>query len=297
MAGAGAGRGVGALPGTGPEIAMQIDAFQMDQERGGRPVADRLMLDLDGWEGPLDVLLQLARDQKVDLARISILRLADQYLEFVERIRQTQLDLAAEYLVMAAWLAYLKSRLLLPEPEPEAEDELSPAEMAAALAFRLQRLQAMRDAGDRLFTGRLLGRDVFGRGNPEDLEVVSRSIFDLELYDLLKAYSDHVVRHSVRTLTVEAPDLWSVENALERLENMLGLGRLPDWSVLMAFLPPIGGDGLKMKSAMASTFVAALELAKQGRLVLRQDGAAYSPIYVKSAGPGKRGEPGGRGDD
>ena len=261
---------------------MQIDAFQMDQERGGRPVADRLMLDLDGWEGPLDVLLQLARDQKVDLARISILRLADQYLEFVERIRQTQLDLAAEYLVMAAWLAYLKSRLLLPEPEPEAEDELSPAEMAAALAFRLQRLQAMRDAGDRLFTGRLLGRDVFGRGNPEDLEVVSRSIFDLELYDLLKAYSDHVVRHSVRTLTVEAPDLWSVENALERLENMLGLGRLPDWSVLMAFLPPIGGDGLKMKSAMASTFVAALELCKQGRLVLRQDGAAYSPIYVKA---------------
>ena len=164
--------------------------------------------------------------------------------------------------------------------------------MAAALAFRLQRLQAMRDAGATLFTRRLLGRDVFGRGAPEDLEVVSRSIFDLDLYDLLKAYSDHVVRHSVRTLTVEAPDLWSVENALQRLENMLGLGRLPDWSVLMAFLPPMGGDGLKMKSAMASTFVAALELTKQGRLVLRQDGAAYSPIYVKA---GQRTQ--GAGDD
>ena len=261
---------------------MQIDAFEVDGERAGRPIADRLMLDLDVWEGPLDVLLQLARDQKVDLARISILKLAEQYLEFVNKVRQTQLDLAAEYLVMAAWLAYLKSRLLLPEPEPVAEDELSPAEMAAALAFRLQRLQAMQDVGAKLFTGRLLGRDVFRRGDPEDVEVISRSIFDLDLYDLLKTYADHVVRHSVRTLTVEAPDLWSVENALQRLESMLGLGRLPDWSVLMAFLPPMGGDGLKMKSAMASTFVAALELCKQGRLVLRQDGAAYSPIYVKA---------------
>lgn len=261
---------------------MQIDAFEPDGERAGRPIGERLVLDLDGWEGPLDVLLQLARDQKVDLARISILKLADQYLDFIEKIRQTQLDLAAEYLVMAAWLAYLKSRLLLPEPEPEAEDELSPAEMAAALAFQLRRLQAMRDAGDALFKRGLRGRDVFVRGAPEDVEVISRSIFDLELYDLLKTYADHVVRHSVQTLTVEAPDLWSVEDALQRLENMLGLGRLPDWSVLMSFLPPVGGDGLKIKSAMASTFVAALELTKQGRLSLRQDGGAYSPIYVKA---------------
>jgi segregation and condensation protein A len=261
---------------------MQIDAFEPDTERAGRPPGERLVLDLDGWEGPLDVLLQLARDQKVDLARISILKLADQYIEFIGRIRQTQLDLAAEYLVMAAWLAYLKSRLLLPEPEPEAEDELSPAEMAAALAFRLRRLQAMRDAGEGLFQRKLLGRDLFPRGEPEDMEVVSRSIFDLDLYDLLKTYADHVVRHSVQTLTVEAPDLWSVEDALLRLENMLGLGRLPDWSVLMSFLPPVGVDPLKIKSAMASTFVAALELAKQGRLVLRQDGSAYSPIYIKA---------------
>ncbi len=271
---------------------MQIDAFEVDGERAGRPVADRLMLDLDVWEGPLDVLLQLARDQKVDLARISILKLAEQYLEFVNKVRQTQLDLAAEYLVMAAWLAYLKSRLLLPEPEPVAEDELSPAEMAAALAFRLRRLQAMKDAGTALFGRKLLGRDVFGHGQPDGIEVISHSVFDLDLYDLLKAYADHVVRHSVRTLTVEAPDLWSVEDALQRLESMLGLGRLPDWSVLMAYLPALEGDDLKMKSAMASTFVAALELAKQGRLVLRQDGGAYSPIYVKA---GQRG--GERHDD
>ncbi len=274
---------------------MQIDAFEADEDKAARPAAERLMLDLDGWEGPLDLLLQLAREQKVDLAHISILKLADQYVEFVQKLRQSQLDLAAEYLVMAAWLAYLKSRLLLPDPEPEPGDEPTPAEMAEALAFRLRRLQAMQDAGAGLFRRRLLGRDVFGRGEPEALEVVSRSVFDLDLYDLLKAYADHVVRHSVRTLTVEASDLWSVDDALARLESMLGLGRLPDWSVLMAFLPAIEGDALRMKSAMASTFVAALELTKQGRLVLRQDGAAYSPIYVKSAGRGNRRE--GRGDD
>ncbi|BAE51330.1 segregation and condensation protein A [Paramagnetospirillum magneticum] len=260
-------------------------AFE-EESRPGRAPAERLLLDLDGWEGPLDVLLQLARDQKVDLAKISILKLADQYLEFVQKVGRDQIDLAAEYLVMAAWLAYLKSRLLLPEPEPEPGEELSPAEMAAALAFRLQRLEAMQKSGAALFGRRLLNRDVFARGAPEDIEVVNRSIFDLDLYDLLKAYADHVVRNSVRTLTVEAPDLWSVENALARLESMLGIGALPDWSVLMAYLPAIEGDTLKMKSAMASTFVAALELAKQGKLVLRQDGAAYSPIYIR-AGQGE----------
>jgi segregation and condensation protein A len=261
-------------------------AFEEDAERPGRAPAERLLLDLDGWEGPLDVLLQLARDQKVDLARISILRLADQYLDFVQKVGRDQIDLAAEYLVMAAWLAYLKSRLLLPEPEPEPGEELSPAEMAAALAFRLQRLEAMQKAGAGLFARRLLGRDVFARGAPEEIEVRSRSIFDLDLYDLLKAYADHVVRNSVRTLTVEAPDLWSVEHALARLEAMLGIGSLPDWSVLMAYLPAIEGDPLKMKSAVASTFVAALELAKQGKLVLRQDGGVYSPIYIR-AGTGE----------
>lgn len=271
-------------------MATQIDAFEADEERGGRPPSERLMLDLDGWEGPLDVLLQLARDQKVDLARISILKLAEQYLEFVHKLRNTQIDLAAEYLVMAAWLAYLKSRLLLPDPEPEPGEELSPAEMAAALAFRLRRLQAMQDAGAALFRRKLLRRDVFGQGAPERLEIISRSIFELDLYDLLKAYADHVVRNSVRTLTVEAPDLYSVEQALSRLEAMLGIGSLPDWSVLMAFLPALGGDALKMKSAMASTFVAALELCKQGRLVLRQDGQAYSPIYVKASDRAGEGE-------
>lgn len=256
--------------------------FQEDEEGDGRDESERLVLDLDGFEGPLDVLLALAREQKVDLARLSILRLADQYLEFVQRVRQKHLDLAAEYLVMAAWLAYLKSRLLLPEPEPDQDGLPTAAEMAEVLAFRLRRLEAMQRAGTGLVTRPQLGRDIFARGAPDEVPVVTRSIFDVQLFDLLKAYADHIVRTSVRTLTIEAPDLYSVEDALKRLENLLG--RMPDWSVLSSYLPQFEGDPLKMKSAVASTFIAALELAKQGRLQLRQDGGAYSPIYVKSLG-------------
>ena len=259
---------------------MQVDVFQEDEGTPQRSAEDRLVLDLDGFEGPLDVLLALAREQKVDLAKISILKLADQYLEFVHRIRSRHLDLAAEYLVMAAWLAYLKSRLLLPEPEPEQEGELSAAEMADILAFRLRRLEAMQKIGSTLVNRARLGRDIFARGEPESVSVITHSLFDVQLFDLLKAYSDHVVRTSVRTLHIEAPDLYSVEDALRRLEHMLGT--MPDWSVLSAYLPAIHGDPLKMKSAVASTFIAALELAKQGRLQLRQDGGAYSPIYVKA---------------
>ncbi|MBR9970471.1 segregation and condensation protein A [Magnetospirillum sulfuroxidans] len=259
---------------------MQADVFQADNDGPQRSPEERLVLDLEGFEGPLDVLLTLARDQKVDLAKISILKLADQYLEFVNRIRQRHLDLAAEYLVMAAWLAYLKSRLLLPEPEPEQEDLPSAAEMADILAFRLRRLEAMQRLGTGLVNRARLGRDVFVRGEPEEVAVVTHSLFDVQLFDLLKAYSDHVVRTSVRTLHIEAPDLYSVEDALRRLERMLGT--MPDWSVLSAYLPSFQGDALKMKSAMASTFIAALELAKQGRLQLRQDGGPYSPIYVKT---------------
>jgi segregation and condensation protein A len=258
---------------------MLGDVFQEDDEQQ-RPEGERLLLDLEGFEGPLDVLLALARDQKVDLTRISILKLADQYLEFVQRVRQHHLDLAAEYLVMAAWLAYLKSRLLLPEPEPDQDGLPSAAEMAEVLAFRLRRLEAMQKAGTGLITRPQLGRDFFGRGAPDDVPVVTRSIFDVQLFDLLKAYADHIVRTSVRTLTIEAPDLYSVEDALRRLEKLLG--QMPDWSVLSAYLPQFEDDPLKMKSAMASTFIAALELAKQGRLQLRQDGGPYSPIYVKA---------------
>ena len=255
---------------------MSEDDFQDDDS----PVGERLLLDLDGFEGPLDVLLALAREQKVDIAKLSITRLADQYLEFVHRIRQRHLDLAAEYLVMAAWLAYLKSRLLLPEPEPEPGDMPTAAEMAEILAFRLRRLEAMQSAGTALMVRPRLGQQFFARGEAEEIPVVTTSLYDVQLFDLLKAYADHVVRTSVRTLHIEAPDLYSVEDALRRLERMLG--RLPDWSVLSSYLPPIQGDSLKAKSAVASTFIAALELARQGKVQLRQDGGPYSPIYIKA---------------
>ena len=156
--------------------------------RGDVAAPSELVVDLDGYEGPIDVLLSLARDQKVDLTKISILQLADQYLAFISAARQMRLEIAADYLVMAAWLAYLKSRLLLPEPQPE--DEPSGAELAAALAFQLQRLEAMQQAGVRLMAGPLLGRDVFPRGAPEGLPLVSRFAYDATLYDLLKAYGD-----------------------------------------------------------------------------------------------------------
>jgi len=256
-------------------------AEEFDEDNRAASGDDRLILDLEGYEGPLDLLLSLARDQKVDLARISILKLADQYLEFVARVRQRHLDLAAEYLVMAAWLAYLKSRLLLPEPEEVVEGEMSAAEMAEALAARLRHLELIRQAGAQLLALPRLGRDFHRRGETQDFGDVTRSVYDLGLYDLLKAYADHVVRTSVRTLHVEAADLWSVDDALRRLERLLG--RMPEWSVLSAFLPAIDGDPLKMRSAAAATFVAALELTRQGRLTLRQDGGAWSPIYVKAA--------------
>lgn len=257
-----------------PEGADLFEAFgdaRSDVE------ASRLVVDLDGFEGPIDVLLSLAREQKVDLTHISILALADQYLAFVESVLRRNLELAADYLVMAAWLAFLKSRLLLPEPQPA--EEPSAADMAAALTFQLQRLEAMQQAGARLMARPLLGREVFPRGAPEGVEVASRAFYDVRLYELLKAYGDFKRRTSVKTLHVEAPDLYSVEDAIRRLEGMLG--KMPDWSALARFIPD-GLSGLLRRSAVSATFVAALELARQGRIVLRQH-EVFSPIYVKPA--------------
>lgn len=243
------------------------------------PDSSQLRLALDGFEGPIDILLQLARDQKVDLARLSILQLADQYLAFVERVRRFNIELAAEYLVMAAWLAYLKSRLLLPEPA-EAGEEPTGAEMAAALQFQLQRLQAMQEAGTRLMDRPQLGRDVFARGAPEGVELVTQAVYHCSLYDLLKAYADHKRRSMVTNLTIEAPDLYSVDDALQRLQEMLG--RTPDWTMLARFLP-LGLKGrLLRRSALASHFVAMLELARQGRLELRQESGSFGPIYMRA---------------
>ena len=241
------------------------------------PPADELVVDLDGYEGPIDVLLALAREQKVDLTRISILQLADQYLAFISQLRSLRLEIAADYLVMAAWLAYLKSRLLLPAPEPE--DEPSGAALAAALTLQLQRLEAMQRAGARLMARPLLGRDTFARGAPEGLRVVARPAWDATLYDLLSAYGAARRRGTTSVLEIRPVELYSMDDALARLGAMLG--RIPEWRTLAAFLPAELRGGVFGRSAVAATFAASLELVRAGRLELRQD-IAFGPIYLRS---------------
>jgi len=234
-------------------------------------------VDLDGFEGPLDLLLSLAREQKVDLAKISILALVEQYLAFIARYCRENLELAADYLVMAAWLAYLKSRLLL--PEPPAEDEPTAEEMAANLAFQLQRLEAMRKAGAALLERPQLRRDRFTRGAPEEIRAELKPWWQVTLYELLRAYGDVRQREKVTTLSIEAPDLFSPDDAIRRLETMLG--KMPRWGTLASFLPP-GLSGLLARSAISAHLVAALELCRQGRIEIRQDPGAFAPLWMRS---------------
>lgn len=240
------------------------------------------VVDLEGYEGPLDLLLTLAREQKVDLTQISIVRLAEQYLEFVAAVRHADLELAAEYLVMAAWLAYLKSRLLLPQAGPA--DEPSPEDLAAKLAFQLRRLEAMREAGTELLRRPRLGVDVFARGRPEPIELNTETVFRASLYDLLRAYARwHARTREPPVLEVAPSALDSVEKALERLRR--GLGRAPGWESLSRYLPsellarPDRAD-LAARSGIASTFAAALELVREGEITLRQT-SAFGPIFVR----------------
>jgi segregation and condensation protein A len=253
--------------------------FEADQPRAAETV-DRFVLELDGYEGPLDVLLGLAREQKVDLARISILQLAEQYLDFVQRARSLRLELAAEYLVMAAWLAYLKSKLLLPSERDG--DEPSGPEMAEALQFQLRRLDALRAAVD-LLTGRpQLGREVFARGEREELPRTTTVVYHATLYDLLKGYADQKKRQIGSVLQIKPSyELFSVEDALKRLEALVG--RLPEWTALARFLPQGLRRGLNRRSAIAATFAASLELAKTGQIAIQQD-RQFGPIYIRSEG-------------
>lgn len=259
--------------------------FQEDPPRatGAAHDVDALLLDIDGFEGPIDVLLELARNQKVDLAQISILQLARQYLSFVERAKQLDLELAAEYLVMAAWLAYLKSRLLLPKEET-AENEPSAAEMAEALQFQLRRLEAMQDAAEKLKNRPQLGEAVFPRGCPEGLVIKSHTVWDISLYDMLKTYGEIHRRKDNSKYDFPVFNLMSTEDAVERLGRMLG--QLPKkglhsaWATLESFLPEGIKDKLFGRSALASTLTASLELAKQGALEIRQDGL-FRPIYMR----------------
>ena len=248
----------------------------------------QLVLDLDGFEGPIDVLLMLAREQKVDLRHIKIVPLADQYLAYIAQARHLRLEIAADYLVMAAWLAYLKSRLLLPEPPEEAGP--SADELAADLAFQLQRLEAMQGAGRRLMGLPRLGIDIFARGidrepEPEATPEPDKIVWDVSLYDLLRGYADqHAKKTKQATLKIVGTPLHSVEDALRRFQ--LRLPRLMEWEDLMSFLPPElldpaePLDALVLRSALASTFAASLELAKAGRLELRQS-ALFGPIELR----------------
>lgn len=243
-----------------------------------RPAPESLIIDVDGFEGPLDLLLALAKTQKVDLRQISVLALVEQYLAFVEAAKESNLELAADYLVMAAWLAYLKSRLLL--PDPPAEDEPSAEEMAAALAHRLRWLEALRIVGGSLMRLPRLGVDTFVRGAPEGLAETVRPVFEATLYDLLKAYAMQRGRGRAGNLHIAPLPLHSVEQALQRLRRLLG--SVPDWTVLEAFLPPPRGPRLTRRSALTSTFAATLEMAKAGEVELRQD-EAFGPIHLRPA--------------
>lgn len=286
---------------------MSNQPFEEDQPtpaaEGNDPAA-RLVVDLTGFEGPIDVLLQLARDQKVDITRLSILELAEQYLVFVRAARRLRLELAADYLVMAAWLAYLKSRLLLPEPESDA-DEPSGAEMAAALRFQLQRLQAMREAGESLNERPRLGVDVFPRGAPEEIPVDSSVRYDCSLYELLRAYGRQHAKVEGSSLRIDPMDLFSVEEAIARLRTLIGA--TPEWLSLAAFLPEDlrthdqgmlshGTLGLGRRSAVAATFAASLELCREGHVEIRQDDA-FGPIYLRAGSAHRRGNREGTQDD
>ncbi len=233
-----------------------------------------LTLDIGGWEGPLDLLLSLARTQKVDLRSISILELVEQYLDFIDSARTLRLELAADYLVMAAWLAYLKSALLLPK-DPTIDP--SPEELALRLQLRLERLNAMRESGARLMARDRIGRDIFLRGAPEGLRVVRSRAWDCDYFELIAAYGQLRARTQPVLHVVKRRAVMTLEEALERVSAMIGLAI--EWTAIEAFLPELTEPALR-KSALASSFVAALELAKRGTIDLQQDGS-FAPLMLR----------------
>jgi segregation and condensation protein A len=257
------------------------DRSRVGLARAGPGEEPALVLDLDGYEGPIDLLLALAREQKVDLAKLSILALADQYLAFLAAQQRLRLEIAADYLVMAAWLAYLKSRLLLPEP-PAEDDGPSGAELAALLHHRLLLLAAMQRAGAELMASPQLGREVFLRGAPEGLPRIDRPVYALSLYELLTAYGEGHRRSHARVLTIELPAFHSLDDALRHFAQFVG--HVPEWRELAAFLPAELRGAVFRRSALAATFAATLELTRAGRIELRQD-RPFGPIYLRSAAP------------
>ena len=240
-----------------------------------------LVVDVDGFEGPLDLLLALARTQKVDITRISILALAEQYLTYIEELRSLRLELAADYLVMAAWLAYLKSKLLLPDADDG--EEPTGAELAAELAFRLRRLEAMRDAAARLANRDRLGRDVFGRANPEPVVVNKIGQYSATLFDLLTAYAAQRQHNAIAAVHhVRAREVWSLQDARDALTRLVG--RIAEWTPMEVLMSPyLATLGIR-RSVTASAFGASLELVREGRLEVRQT-EAFAPLYLRDRPP------------
>jgi segregation and condensation protein A len=258
-------------------VAAGIDDFQVERSEG----EPAFTVDLDGFEGPLDLLLELARRQKVDLARISVLALAEQYLAFVEAARKLRLELAADYLVMAAWLAYLKSRLLL--PTATKAEEGNAAELADALAQRLARLEQIRKAAQALINRPRLGREFFGRGAPEAIATTTSVVYEATLYDLLSAYARQSQKHARAHVRMKARVVWSLAEAREALTRLVG--RAGDWTELDSWLLDYGVEPNMRRSARASTFSASLEMVREGQIELRQDNA-FAPLWVRAVPQG-----------
>lgn len=268
------------LPETAPEtgnaaVTSAGAASTTDTDAGEA----MLVVNLDGFDGPIDLLLHLARDQKVDLAKISMVKLADQYLAYVEQAQHLRLEIAADYLVMAAWLAYLKSRLLLPKHETK-DEEPSGEQMAAALAWQLRRLESMQQAAAKLMALPQLGVNTFANGSPQGLVSITHQKASAEIYDLMAAYASIKKRTDKPAAMKMAPmELFSIEEAVVRLREALGV--MPQWTSLQSFLPRGHHKGVVARSAIASTFIASLELAKQGLLEVRQE-SNFGPIWVRS---------------
>lgn len=252
--------------------------FGLEEKVAARVAAEALIIDVDGFEGPLDLLLTLSRTQKVDLRKISILHLAEQYLVFVEKAKELRIELAADYLVMAAWLAFLKSRLLLP-PDPKDEGP-SGEDLAAHLAFQLERLAAMREVAAKLMARDQKGRDFFVRGVPEDVTRVRRVTWSANLMDLMQAYARIRTKDEFRPYVMDRDSVYTMEQALERLRGLIGYSG--DWTSLMSYLPEgWTDDPVKRRSATAATFAASLELAKAGKITLRQSDT-FAPIQIRT---------------
>ena len=258
----------------GPDM---ISDWEDEDPRLEAGPGDTLVVDVEGFEGPLDLLLALARTQKVDLAKISVLALAQQYLDFIAEARRLRLEVAADYLVMAAWLAFLKSKLLLPA-EKDEEGEPTGAELAALLAFRLKRLHAMREVSAQLMTRKRLGRDVFARGTPEPIRITRKSIYEANVYDLLKAYSQQRQRTATRTWQVRQRTVWSLKEARDELERLLGI--TCDWAPLDQLLAEFLVEPELRKTALASSFTATLEMTREGALEISQS-KLFAPLLIR----------------